>query len=145
MSERRDTMADVQTGPTDGDVDAFLATVQPSVRRTDGEALRALMHEVTGEPAVLWGPSMIGFGHHHYRYESGHEGDTFAVGFSPRKARHSLYGLMNAPRSEDLLERLGKHRRGAGCVYVTRLADVDLDVLRELVALAHRWVLDRQG
>lgn len=138
-------MADVQTGPTDGDVPAFLAAVQPAVRREDGETLLALMAEVTGEPAVMWGPSMIGFGQHHYRYDSGHEGDTFAVGFSPRKARHSLYGLTNAPESEGLLERLGKHERGAGCVYVTRLADVDLGVLRQLVGLAHRWAADRQG
>jgi hypothetical protein len=137
-------MADAKTTPTDADVTAFLAAVEPPVRRTDGEALRALMGEVTGEPAVLWGPSMIGFGHHHYRYESGHEGDIFAVGFSPRRARHSLYGLTNAPGSEALLERLGKHRRGAGCVYVTRLADVDLDVLRELVALAHRWAAEQR-
>ena len=138
-------MADVKTGPTDGDVPAFLAAVQPAVRREDGETLLALMAEVTGEPAVMWGPSMIGFGQHHYRYDSGHEGDTFAVGFSPRKARHSLYGLTNAPESEGLLERLGKHERGAGCVYVTRLADVDLGVLRQLVGLAHRWAADRQG
>lgn len=138
-------MAAPKTGPTDGDVHAFLAAVEPAVRRTDGEALLRLMQDVTGEPAVLWGPSMIGFGHHHYRYESGHEGDTFAVGFSPRKARHSLYGLTNAPGSEALLERLGKHARGAGCVYVTRLADVDLEVLRELVARAHRWAADGPG
>ena len=138
-------MTDVKTGPTDGDVEAFLAAVEPAVRREDGRALLTLMHEVTAEPAVLWGPSMIGFGHHHYRYESGHEGDTFAVGFSPRKARHSLYGLTNAPESDELLERLGKHVRGAGCVYVTRLRDVDLDVLRELVVLAHRWAEQQRG
>jgi hypothetical protein len=138
-------MTDAKTGPTDADVGAFLAAVQPAARRADGETLLALMGEVTGEPATMWGPSMIGFGHLHYRYESGREGDTFAVGFSPRKARLSLYGLTNAPASADLLERLGEHRRGAGCVYVTRLALVDLDVLRELVELGHRWAVERQG
>lgn len=138
-------MTDAKTGPTDTDVEVFLAAVQPAVRQEDGRTLLALMREVTGEPAVMWGPTMIGFGHHHYRYDSGREGETFAVGFSPRKARHSLYGLTNAPGSEVLLERLGKHARGAGCVYVTRLRDVDLGVLRELVTHAHRWAAEQRG
>ena len=88
----------------------------------------------------MWGPSMIGYGESHYVYASGREGDTFHLGFSPRTADLALYGLVSAPRSEELLDRLGKHRRGAACVWVRTLEDVDSDVLRELVE--HAWTSD---
>lgn len=84
----------------------------------------------------MWGPSMIGFGSDDYTYSSGHSGTWFRVGFSPRKAALSLYGLQGFPGAEELLDRLGKHRRGAGCVYVNGLKDIDEDVLVELVRLA---------
>ena len=96
----------------------------------------ALFGEATGEEPVMWGPSIVGYGAVHYTYESGREGDMGRVGFSPRSTSLVLYGLQDAPVSADLLERLGRHRRGVGCVYVNQLADVDLAVLRELVALA---------
>ena len=84
-------MADPKTTETDGDVDAFLATVQPEVRRRDALALRALMERVTGQPARLWGPSIVGFGRYHYRYPSGREGEMAAAAFSPRKASTTVY------------------------------------------------------
>jgi hypothetical protein len=91
----------------------------------------------------MWGPSIVGYGHLRYRYETGREGDTARVGFSPRKAAISLYGLQGDDGAQDLLDRLGPHRRGAGCVYVTRLDAVDQDVLRELIVRG--WESDPAG
>ncbi|WP_260853326.1 DUF1801 domain-containing protein [Kocuria palustris] len=128
---------DLRTRPTDVDPREFIAGLTPRRRVDDGLALLDLLGAVTEEPAIMWGPSMIGYGAVHYRYATGREGDTFRLGFSPRKAAVSLYGLQGHPRSEELLERLGKHRTAVSCVYVNKLADIDLDVLRELVG--HAW------
>src|SRR5215217_6340340 len=125
-------MAEAKTRPGTGDVAEFVAGIADANKRADAEALIALMSTVTGEAPVLWG-TMIGFGHYHYRYETGHEGDTFVVGFAPRKAEHSIYLMGADPQREALLARLGKHRAGKGCLYVKRLSDVDVAVLRELV------------
>ena len=133
-------MAELKTQPTQQDPAAFIGALTHPTRRGDAEALLALMGRVTGEPAVMWGPSMIGFGQYHYRYASGHEGDALAVGFSPRASAQALYGLLAAPEAELLLPRLGRHRRGAGCLYVTSLASVDLDVLEELVRRGHAFM-----
>ncbi|MFV0285778.1 MAG: DUF1801 domain-containing protein [Demequina sp.] len=130
-------MADAVTRPTDVPVEAFLATVEPPRRVAEGERLAELMASVTGEPPVMWGPSIVGFGSTHYRYDSGREGDMPCVGFSPRKAKLSLYGLTDAAGSDALLASLGPHTRGASCLYVTRLDAVDEDVLRQLVALGY--------
>ena len=99
-----------------------------------------LMRDITGQEPVMWGPSIIGFGSYHYKYASGHEGDAAAVGFSPRKGNLALYGLTYAPESAPLLERLGKHKTGAACLYVNKLADIDLDVLKELIELGYRTI-----
>lgn len=119
-----------------GDVDAFLDAVPSERRRAEGREVLELMRERTGLEPVLWGPSMIGFGHQHYKYESGREGDWFVVGFSPRKAALTFYGLQNAyfpEATDDLLSRLGPHKLGKSCIYVTRLDKVDKSVLAELV------------
>ncbi|MGM0930381.1 MAG: DUF1801 domain-containing protein [Actinomycetota bacterium] len=131
-------MAENKTAPTDVPVEAFLASVEHPVRRQDGETLVELMRDITGHEPVMWGPSIIGFGSYHYKYASGHEGDAVAVGFSPRKGNLALYGLTYAPESAPLLERLGKHKTGAACLYVNKLADIDLDVLKELIELGYR-------
>ncbi|WP_238010699.1 DUF1801 domain-containing protein [Dactylosporangium sp. AC04546] len=117
----------------DSDVAAFLATVPDAQRRADAERLCALAADVTGAPPALWSGSIIGFGSHHYRYESGREGDTPAIGFSPRKQALVLYYL---PDDESLRARLGSHTTGKSCVYVKRLADVDEEVLGELIRAA---------
>ena len=133
-------MAEQKTRAGTRDVAAFLAAIEDEAKRADALALVSLMAEVSGEPAVLWG-TMVGFGQYHYRYETGHEGDSFLVGFAPRKAKFSIY-LMGtylsdvAEKREALLARLGKHRMGKACLYVKRLSDVDLDVLRELAAIS---------
>ena len=129
-------MAENLTQPTDADVDAFLDAVPDERRRAEGHALRRLMERVTGEPAVLWGPSMVGFGSE--RYESpktGRSGDWFLVGFSPRKAALTLYGLYSAYDEEPdpLMQELGPHTTGKGCIYVKRLDAVREDVLERLI------------
>jgi len=134
-------MSEAKTLPTDADPRAFIAAVGHPVRRADAKRLLDLMQEVTGHEPVMWGPSIVGFGSYHYRYGTGREGDACAVGFSPRKASLSLYGLTYGPEAQALLERLGKHKTGAGCLYVNKLADVDAGILRELVEQGYRHVM----
>lgn len=128
--------SDLKTHVTDVDPAAHVAGLGER-RRRDGEVLLELFGAATGERPTMWGPSMIGYGAVHYRYASGREGDTFQIGFSPRSAELSLYGLQGAARSDELLDRLGAHRRGVGCVWVRSLERIDLEVLRELVE--HAW------
>ena len=124
-------MAETKTKPTDVSVDFFLDGVAHPVRRADGKAVRAMMERVSGEPAVMWGPSIVGFGSYHYRYATGHEGDSPRLGFSPRSANLVLY-VGGFPEYEALLARLGKHKCSKACLYVGKLADVDMAVLEEI-------------
>ena len=126
-------MAANKTVKTDANVSAFVASVTDPVQRADAETLIALMARASGEPPKLWGPSIIGFGSHHYRYDSGREGDTLRIGFSPRKGQTVLYALSGGPSFEVNLARLGKYKRGKGCLYIKRLADVDLAVLGDMI------------
>lgn len=122
-----------QTRASDDSVESFLAGVEDADRRSDCRALAELMTEVTGEPPRMWGPSMVGFGSYHYRYASGREGDWMLTGFSPRKRDLTVYVMAGFDGYPDLMERLGKHKTGKSCLYLKRLSDVDLEVLRELV------------
>ena len=124
-------MAETKTRPTRASVDVFLDAVEHPARRADGKTVRAMMERATGEPAVMWGPSIVGFGSYHYRYESGHEGDMCRIGFSPRSANLVLY-VGGFPEYEALLARLGKHKRSKACLYVNKLADIDSGVLEEI-------------
>ncbi|GAA3706660.1 hypothetical protein GCM10022377_20550 [Zhihengliuella alba] len=119
--------------PTSVDARSFVSGVDHPRRRADAETLLELFGSATGEEPVMWGPSIVGFGAYHYRYATGREGDAPAVGFSPRRANLALYVLTGSEESERWLSRLGKHRRGVSCLYVNKLDDVDLDVLRQLV------------
>ena len=125
-------MAENKTKPTDVSVGSFLDEVAHPVRRADGKTLRAMMERITGEPAVMWGPTIVGFGSYHYRYASGHEGDAARVGFSPRSANLVLY-VGGFPEYGALLGKLGKHKRSMACLYLNKLTDVDLDVLEEII------------
>jgi Domain of unknown function (DU1801) len=120
--------------PTDASVEAFLESVANEGRRADAHRLCELMGEITGEPPVLWGRSIIGFGTYHYRYDTGHEGDAPLAGFSPRK-EHMVVYLVGGYESRyaSVLARLGPHKTGKACLYLKRLADVDEKALRELV------------
>jgi hypothetical protein len=120
--------------PTGADVEAFVAAIPNVTRRADAHALCALLSEITGAPPVLWGPSIVGFGSHHYRYESGHEGDAPLVSFAPRSTHLVTYLVGGfADRHVRQLQRLGPHKAGKACLYVKRLADINLDVLTQLV------------
>lgn len=132
MTAYADDMAN-RTKPETTSVSDFVATVDDAVKRADAERLIALMGAASGEPAVMWGPSIIGFGSYHYRYASGREGDAPAIAFSPRKAAISLYITGDNEARADLLDRLGTHRRGKGCLYVKRLADIDEQALGALI------------
>jgi len=120
--------------PTGTDVEAFLEAVPNEQRRADARELCALLSEITGERPVLWASGIVGSGSYHYRYDSGREGDAPLAGFAPRSAHLVIYldGRFT-DRQERLLERLGPHKTGKSCLYVKRLADIDLDVLRTLV------------
>lgn len=134
-------MAETKTKPTEVDVDDFLNGVAHPVRRADGEVLRAMMERVTGEPAVMWGPSIVGFGSYHYRYASGHEGDMCRVAFSPRSANLVLY-VGGFPEYEELLAKLGKHKRSKACLYIGKLADVDQAVLEDITRRSYAATQD---
>lgn len=138
-------MADTsrKTTPNRGDVEAFLSSVTDERRREDARAALNLMREVTGENPVLWGGSIIGFGRQPYTTADGKQREWFAIGLSPRKASLTLYGLTFYGSNEDLLERLGPHTIGKGCVYVKRLDALDQDVLIEL--LERSWASNHAG
>ena len=120
------------TVPTDASVDEFIAAVEHPTRRENAIWLKDMMERVTGWPAVMWGPSIIGFGQYHYKYDSGREGDFLVCGFSPRKANLSLYFSPGYGQYDAALANLGKHKTGASCVYINKLADIDLDALEHL-------------
>lgn len=125
-------MAETKTKPSRISVDDFLQSVQHPVRRADGLALRDLFGRLSAGPATMWGPSIVGFGSYHYRYDSGHEGDAPRIGFSPRKANLVLYVGGYDGYDADLA-RLGKHKASKACLYLNKLADVDLAILEMIV------------
>lgn len=126
-------MSDNKTVATDQDPKAFIHSVDHPTRRGDALVLLDLFAEVTGYQPTMWGPSIIGYGRYHYRYATGREGDFLATGFSPRKANLSIYIMPGYQDYSEILARLGKHKTGASCLYVNKLADIDLDVLREVI------------
>ena len=131
-------MAENLTQPTDASVPDFLAAVEPARRRDDALRLATIMAEVTGEAPELWGDKIVGYGRYHYTYASGREGDWMRVGFSPQSRHTSLYLMgCDADARAEMLSRLGPHRAGVGCVYVTRLDAVDEEVLREMIAASY--------
>ncbi|UPH69915.1 DUF1801 domain-containing protein [Abyssibius alkaniclasticus] len=137
-------MAENKTRPTEVSVAEFLNDIPHPTRRADGLALDALFRKVTGYTPQMWGPTMVGYGSYDYVYETGHSGTSLATGFSPRKANLVLYILPGYARLGDMLTRLGKHKIGKSCLYINKLADVDMDVVAEIIRaglddLAARW------
>jgi hypothetical protein len=133
-------MAENKTKATALSVTSFIDAIPDETQRADAKALVKLMRGASGEKPKMWGPSIIGFGTHHYVYDSGREGDTPVVGFSPRKAATVLYGLTDG--AKEMLPKLGKHTTGKGCVYVKKLADIDQKVLKTMV---EKSVAAKQG
>lgn len=129
-------MAELKTKRNDASVEVFLDGIADEAKRRDSYAILAMMQEVTGVEAKMWGDSIVGFGSYHYKYASGREADWPLVGFSPRKQNLTLYIMSGFEQYDELLQRLGKHSTGKACLYVKRLADVDPAVLQELVKLS---------
>ncbi|MCB9348621.1 MAG: DUF1801 domain-containing protein [Lewinellaceae bacterium] len=126
-------MSDLKTKPHEANVETFLNSVEHSQRREDSLAMLEIMKEVTGEEPRMWGDSIVGFGSYHYQYKSGREGDWMLTGFSPRKQSLTLYIMSGFSHYDELLQKLGKHKTGKSCLYINKLEDVDLDVLKEMI------------
>lgn len=130
-------MADRKTSETEADVDGFLASIENKRRKADALVLLDMMKKITGLEPKMWGPTIVGFDSYHYKYDSGREGDALVSGFSPRKAQMVVYIMPGFEPYKDLMDRLGKFKSSASCLYINKLDDVDLDVLEELVSRAH--------
>jgi len=126
--------ADVKTKVNDASVAAFLKKLDDEQKQKDSFEILKIMQQVTKEEPKMWGPSIIGFGSYHYKYESGREGDSPLIGFSPRKQNITLYVLLGSDHENPLLKKLGKHTTGKWCLYIKKLSDVDMDVLKDLIA-----------
>lgn len=137
-------MAGNKTVETTQSVAEFLAMVEPERKRLDAMELDRVFREATGFEPRMWGPSIVGYGRYHYRYETGREGEFLATGFSPRKANLSVYIMPGYADFQDILDRIGKHKKGKSCLYINKLADIDTSVLSELIRaglddLGKRW------
>ena len=138
-------MADIKTKLNDGDVEAFLNSVENEKRRTDAFVVLEMMKELTGWEPKMWGNSLVGFGSYHYKYESGREGDFFKVGFSPRKQSLTIYIMPGFERYEELMAKLGKHKTGKSCLYINKLEDIDINVLKDLITLSVDYMTNKYG
>ena len=131
--ERGDSVVELKTKRNDGDIHAFLNSISDEKKRQDSFAILKLMQEATDAKPKMWGDSIIGFGSYHYKYASGREGDWFLTGFSPRKQNLTLYIMSGFEKNETLLNKLGKYSTGKSCLYIKKIEDVDLGVLKELI------------
>ncbi|HEY3177206.1 MAG TPA: DUF1801 domain-containing protein [Candidatus Polarisedimenticolia bacterium] len=138
-------MADLKTKRTDASVDDFLKGIADDTRRQDCRTLLRIMKQTTGAEPEMWGPSIVGFGSCHYRYASGREGDWPLTGFAPRKQDLTLYLTVGFDRYRSILARLGKHKTGKACLYIKRLADVDMTALQELITAAVKHKKETRG
>jgi hypothetical protein len=136
-------MAENKTTPTDQRVEDFLNTIADEQKRNDSFTLVELIREVTGLEPTMWGSAIVGFGSYHYKYASGREGDTMLVGFSPRKQNLTIYNMGGVDPDDALLKKLGKHTTGKGCLYIKRLDDVDLPILKLLIAASVKRIQER--
>ena len=126
-------MAEMKTKPTGESVESFLNKISDEERREDCFQVAKIMEEITGEKPKMWGPSIVGFGSYHYKYDSGREGDWLVTGFSPRKKDLTLYIMMGFEKDIELMEKLGRHSVGKSCLYIKRLSDVHVPTLRKLI------------
>jgi Domain of unknown function (DU1801) len=137
-------MYEAKTKPTPVSPKSYLDAIQDDERRKDSKALAAIMKRVTGCPAKMWGPGIVGFGTYHFKYESGHEGDCPVTGFSSRKSDITLYLMPgHLGRAKGLLDKMGKHKAGKGCLYIKRLSEVQLPILERLITASVKEVRSR--
>lgn len=133
-------MAEPKTRPNNKSVKQFLTGIEHEQRRKDGLAMLDIMSKLSGMEARMWGDSLIGFGSYHYKYASGREGDWFLTGFSPRKQNLTLYIMDGFEEYEALMQQLGKHKTGKSCLYINKLEDIDLKVLKKIIKLSIKHV-----
>ena len=136
-------MAELKTKPNTASVEEFLNGISDEQKRKDAFAVLRLMKQITKVKPRMWGPSIVGFGEYHYKYESGREGDWFLTGFSPRKQNLTLYIMSGFSRYDVLMKKLGKYKTGKSCLYIRRLDDIDLAVLKELITLSVKYLATR--
>ena len=133
-------MAELKTKENSASVAAFLSAIEDTEKRADAKKIAAMMREATGSRAKMWGKSIVGFGSYHYKYSSGREGDWMLIGFSPRKQNLTMYIMTGFKEFDALMGRLGKHKTGKSCLYVKRLADIDVKVLSSLMKRSIRYM-----
>jgi hypothetical protein len=129
-------MAKNKTTETQQSVTDFINAVENEAKRNDAFELVKIMQETTGFEPKMWGPSIIGFGSYHYKYDSGHEGDAPLAAFSPRKAATTVYFYLPEENREELLSKLGKHKSSKACIYINKLTDIDIEVLKKIISLS---------
>lgn len=135
--------SELKTKPTVVNVHDFIEAVADEKQRADAHTIAAMMERLSGHPPKMWGPSIIGFGSYHYRYDSGREGDMCRIGFSPRKGQTVLYLVDGFEGHAELMTKLGKHKTGKSCLYVKRLSDVDESVLEQLCTKSLDWMAQK--
>lgn len=128
-------MTDLKTKKNDKNVDEFVDSIENATKREDCRVIMAMMSEVTKSSPAMWGDNIIGFGDYRYKYSTGREGDWFQLGLSPRKQNISLYISWGFDELEEYLDKLGKHKKGVGCLYINKLADIDMPTLREILEI----------
>ena len=136
-------MAELKTLENDNSVGEFLNTISDEQKRKDCFALVQIIGKITGYQPKMWGTSIVGFGSYHYRYASGHEGDSSVVGFSPRKQNITLYLMGGFHYNKELLQKLGKHKTGVGCLYINSLDTIDINILEQIICDSAKILLDR--
>ncbi|MEP1740605.1 MAG: DUF1801 domain-containing protein [Kangiellaceae bacterium] len=136
-------MSDLKTTTTKKSPKEFIQSIEHPTRQQDSLILLECFSRITGEPAVMWGTAIIGYGSYHYVYASGREGDWMKTGFSPRKNYISVYLMNGFSRFDELLSKLGKHKHGKSCLNINKLADVDMDVLEELISESYRCMSEK--
>ena len=129
-------MAEAKTKPTSESVKDFLNKISDEARRADCFQVAKIMEDITGEKPKMWGPSIVGFGSYHYKYDSGREGDWLMTGFSPRKENLTLYLMMGFEKQGELMEKLGKHSHAKSCLYIKRLSDIHIPTLKKLIKIS---------
>jgi hypothetical protein len=138
-------MAELKTKSNNDSVAEFLNNLDDPKRQEDCKNIMKIMESLTGEKPRMWGSSIIGFGTYHYKYASGHEGDWFKTGFSPRKQNLTLYIMSGFEEYDDLMNRLGKYKNGKSCIYIKQIEDIDQEVLKELIAASLIMLENRYG
>lgn len=138
-------MAEPKTKPNKNSIPQFINQIENKIRQADSKIILKMMQDITKTKATLWGTAIIGFGTYHYKYASGCEGDWMKTGFSPRKSYISVYLMDGFDEYKDLLELLGKHKRGKSCLNINKLADVDVDVLEKLIRKSYLYMTGKYG